>query len=49
VSDTEADTTEDAYGPGVFARLQSVKTAWDPDNNFRFNHNISPGPSTGTR
>jgi FAD/FMN-containing dehydrogenase len=43
VSDTEADTTEDAYGAGVFARLQAVKTAWDPDNIFRFNHNISPG------
>jgi FAD/FMN-containing dehydrogenase len=44
VSDTDADTVEDAYGAGVFSRLQAVKTAWDPDNVFRFNHNISPGP-----
>ena len=43
VSDTETDTVEDAYGAGVFARLQAVKKAWDPDNIFRFNHNISPG------
>lgn len=43
VSDTEADTAEDAYGVGAFTRLQAVKTAWDPDNIFRFNHNISPG------
>jgi hypothetical protein len=42
VSDTETDTAEDAFGAGVFARLQAVKNAWDPDNLFRFNHNIAP-------
>ena len=42
VSDTDVDTTEDAYGAGVFGRLQTVKSVWDPDNVFRFNHNIPP-------
>lgn len=48
VSDTEVDTAENAYGADVYTRLQAVKTAWDPDNIFRFNHNISPRPSAHT-
>jgi len=31
-----------AYGPATFARLQEVKSAWDPDNVFRLNQNIPP-------
>jgi FAD/FMN-containing dehydrogenase len=36
---------EAAFGPEKFARLQSLKDKWDPDNLFRINQNIPP---TGT-
>jgi FAD/FMN-containing dehydrogenase len=32
----------DEYGTERFARLREVKRQYDPDNRFRFNHNISP-------
>ena len=32
----------DAYGPAIYERLVDVKTAWDPENVFRLNHNIQP-------
>lgn len=31
-----------AFGPEKFARLQSIKARWDPDNLFRHNQNIPP-------
>lgn len=31
-----------AYGAGTFDRLRRVKTAYDPENVFRRNHNIRP-------
>jgi len=31
-----------AYGDSTFARLQAVKSAWDPDNVFRLNQNVPP-------
>ena len=31
-----------AYEPDLHARLVEIKTAWDPDNMFRINHNIPP-------
>jgi FAD/FMN-containing dehydrogenase len=34
-----------AYAPADFSRLTEIKRAWDPDNMFRFNHNIPPGGS----
>jgi Berberine and berberine like len=34
-----------AYAPADYSRLTDIKTAWDPDNTFRFNHNIPPGRS----
>jgi FAD/FMN-containing dehydrogenase len=33
---------EAEYGTERFARLRAVKRQYDPDNRFRFNHNISP-------
>jgi FAD/FMN-containing dehydrogenase len=33
-----------AYGDEKFARLQTVKRRWDPENRFRFNSNIPPAP-----
>jgi len=33
---------ETEYGTERFARLREVKRRYDPDNRFRFNHNISP-------
>jgi FAD/FMN-containing dehydrogenase len=38
---SETDGSE--YGGERFARLREVKRQYDPDNRFRFNHNISPG------
>ncbi|UZN03277.1 FAD-binding oxidoreductase [Cellulomonas sp. S1-8] len=31
-----------AYGAATYARLQQVKSAWDPDNIFRLNQNVPP-------
>lgn len=31
-----------AYGADTYARLQGLKTAWDPDNVFRLNQNVPP-------
>lgn len=32
-----------AYGDATYARLQGLKTVWDPDNTFRLNQNVPPG------
>jgi FAD/FMN-containing dehydrogenase len=31
-----------AFGPEKFAKLQALKTKWDPTNLFRHNQNIPP-------
>ena len=36
------DGLDTEYGAERFARLREVKRRYDPDNRFRFNHNISP-------
>lgn len=34
-----------AYGDEKYLRLVALKLKWDPDNRFRFNHNVAPSPS----
>jgi FAD/FMN-containing dehydrogenase len=40
--DEGEDRVREAYGPAKYDRLKAVKRAWDPDNLFRLNQNISP-------
>ncbi|MGP3966760.1 bagremycin/ferroverdin biosynthesis FAD-dependent oxygenase BagG/FevA2 [Streptomyces sp. 6N223] len=37
-----ADLAEAGYEPATYARLAGIKAQVDPDNLFRFNHNIAP-------
>ena len=41
-SESVGDGLETEYGAQRLARLREVKRHYDPDNRFRFNHNISP-------
>jgi FAD/FMN-containing dehydrogenase len=41
-SESVGDGLETEYGAERLARLRGVKRRYDPDNRFRFNHNISP-------
>lgn len=43
--EAEGDTRiREAYPPATFARLAAIKRRYDPDNLFRFNQNVPPGP-----
>jgi FAD/FMN-containing dehydrogenase len=44
LGDDEDDRVPNAYGDN-YPRLVELKTKWDPDNLFRMNYNITPGPS----
>ena len=37
-----ADRVRGAYGDETYAQLVALKNAWDPENTFRYNHNVSP-------
>ena len=41
-SEPAGETLETEFGTERFARLGAVKRQFDPDNTFRFNHNIPP-------
>jgi FAD/FMN-containing dehydrogenase len=41
--DESADRIRKAYGDERWERLVAVKRRYDPENRFRFNHNIAPG------
>ena len=43
IGDEGSARVESAFGPEKYARLQALKTKWDPDNLFRHNQNIKPG------
>src|SRR4029453_960754 len=42
LGDEGAARVEAAFGPEKYARLQALKTKWDPTNLFRHNQNITP-------
>jgi FAD/FMN-containing dehydrogenase len=44
LGDEGAGRVEAAFGPEKFAKLQALKTKWDPTNLFRHNQNIPPKP-----
>jgi len=45
IGDEGLGRVEAAFDPERYARLQALKTTWDPQNLFRHNHNIPPATS----
>lgn len=46
IGDEASYRVRDAYPPGTLERLQRIKRAYDPDNLFRINHNVTPAGVT---
>ncbi|WP_454084551.1 FAD-binding oxidoreductase [Georgenia sp. Marseille-Q6866] len=46
MSETTADDVAAAYPGAVLERLGEVKRTYDPDNVFRYNHNVTPAPAS---
>jgi FAD/FMN-containing dehydrogenase len=42
-TDTDPSVVATAYEPADYARLQALKSTFDPTNLFKINHNIPPG------
>jgi hypothetical protein len=38
----DEDRVQAGYGPDKYEQLVTLKRKYDPDNAFRFNHNITP-------
>ena len=36
------DRIRAAFGDEKYSRIEALKSKWDPDNRFRFNHNVAP-------
>lgn len=45
MSAAAADDVAAAYPGAVLERLRAVKRTYDPDNLFRYNHNVAPAPA----
>jgi hypothetical protein len=41
------DRVMDGFGSATYDRLLALKQTYDPENLFRFNHNISPTAHQG--
>jgi FAD/FMN-containing dehydrogenase len=44
--ETATAGVESAFGKGNLQRLEEIKAAYDPDNFFRLNNNITPASSS---
>ncbi len=47
ISDVGPEETRLIYGDAKVARLAALKRAWDPDNVFHVNHNVTPAAGAG--